>query len=48
LLLAYQVLSRLDVMTKEALDAWYQYYRTGEAGYFYALMNHVGQSRGAV
>ncbi len=39
LLMAYQVMLRLDVISKDALDAWYQYYLTGEAGHFYSLMD---------
>ncbi|WP_018759229.1 DJ-1/PfpI family protein [Paenibacillus terrigena] len=37
--LARQVMERLDVMSKEALSAWYEYYRTGDANHFYALMD---------
>ena len=32
---------RLDLMSGEALEAWYHYYSTGEAAYFYALMGAV-------
>jgi len=41
LLLAREVMRRLDVMSGEALEAWYHYYSTGEAAYFYALMGAV-------
>jgi len=39
--LARQVMRRLDVMSEDALEAWYNYYSTGEAGHFYALMEAV-------
>jgi len=41
LLLAREVMRRLDVMSGEALEAWYNYYSTGEAAYFYALIEAV-------
>jgi len=41
LLLARQVMRRLDVMSGEALEAWYNYYSTGEAAYFYPLTGAV-------
>jgi len=41
LLLAREVMRRLDVMSGEALEAWYNYYSTGEAAYFYALTGAV-------
>jgi len=41
LLLAREVMRRLDVMSGEALEAWYHYYSTGEAAYFYALTGAV-------
>jgi Putative intracellular protease/amidase len=41
LLLARQVMKRLDVMSDDALEAWYNYYSTGEAAHFYALTGAV-------
>jgi len=38
LLFARYILDRLDVFSKEALEAWYNYFDTGEARYFFALM----------
>lgn len=38
LLFARYILDRLDVFSGEALDAWYNYFETGDAKYFFALM----------
>lgn len=41
LLLAREVMRRLDVWSGEALEAWYNCCSSGEAAYFYALMEAV-------
>lgn len=38
LLWAKQIIERLDVFQHNTLDAWYEYFNTGEAQYFFALM----------
>ena len=38
LLWAKQIIQCLNVFEEETLEAWYSYYSTGEAKYFYALM----------
>ena len=38
LLFARHILARLDVFSEDTLTAWYHYFDTGEAQYFYALM----------
>lgn len=38
LLFARYILDALDVFSDEALEAWYNYFDTGEAKYFFALM----------
>lgn len=38
LLWAKQLLARLDVFRPDTLEAWYAYFRTGEAQHFFALM----------
>lgn len=44
LLWAKQIIERLGVMEADALAAWYDYFRTGEAEYFYALMAALPQN----
>lgn len=44
LLFARYILENLDVMSPEALEAWYNYFDTGEAKYFFALMNTLPKS----
>lgn len=39
LLFARYILDRLQVFSDEALEAWYKYFDTGEAKYFFALMD---------
>lgn len=41
LLWTKQILSRMNVFEEAALSAWYDYFRTGEAQYFYQLMQAV-------
>jgi putative intracellular protease/amidase len=36
---ARYILQRLEVFSDEALEAWYNYFNTGEARYFFALMS---------
>lgn len=36
---ARYILQRLEVFSEEALEAWYSYFDTGEAKYFFALMS---------
>jgi hypothetical protein len=38
---ARYILQRLEVFSDEALEAWYNYFNTGEAKYFFALMSVV-------
>jgi putative intracellular protease/amidase len=44
LLFARYILKRLDVFSDEALEAWYNYFETGEARYFFALMKALPQA----
>lgn len=39
--LAKQLIDRLGVFEANTLEAWYEYYRTGEPRYFYALMQSL-------
>lgn len=41
LLWAKQIIEQLDVFESNTLDAWYNYFNTGEAEYFYALMQSL-------
>ena len=41
LLFAKQILKNMDVMSDEALNAWYEYFKTGDAGAFFRLMSAV-------
>ena len=41
LLFARYILDRLNVFSDEALEAWYNYFDTGEAKYFFALMESL-------
>ena len=43
LLWTKQILERMNVFEKDALDAWYNYFRTGEPQYFFKLMQEVNQ-----
>lgn len=43
LLWAKQIIARMGVFGERALEAWYEYFRTGEAGYFFQLMQEAGQ-----
>ncbi|HSE61950.1 MAG TPA: DJ-1/PfpI family protein [Candidatus Saccharimonadales bacterium] len=43
LLFARYILDRLAVFSPEALEAWYNYFNTGEAKYFFALMKALPQ-----
>lgn len=36
-----QIIAYLDVYREDTLEAWYQYFSTGEAGYFYAMMQSL-------
>ncbi|MTW87401.1 hypothetical protein F3157_17350 [Virgibacillus dakarensis] len=38
LLFARNILAKLDVFSQDTLDAWYNYFNTGNAKYFYNLM----------
>lgn len=38
LLWAKEIISYLDVFASDTLEAWYEYFRTGEAKHFFALM----------
>jgi putative intracellular protease/amidase len=41
---ARYILERLDVFSDEALEAWYNYFDTGEAKHFFALMSALPES----
>src|SRR5262245_25150639 len=41
---AYYILQRLEVFSDAALEAWYNYFNTGEATYFFALMATLPQN----
>lgn len=45
LMWAKQIIERLDVFETEALNAWYDFFRTGEAQHFFRLMQAVEGSR---
>jgi putative intracellular protease/amidase len=36
---AHYILQRLEVFSDEALEAWYNYFNTGQARYFFSLMS---------
>lgn len=38
LLWAKQIIAHLEVFQSDTLEAWYEYFRTGEPEYFFALM----------
>lgn len=38
ILLAREVIALLDVFKKETLEAWYNYFTTGDNKYFYTMM----------
>lgn len=38
---SYQVLARLDVFAPATLEAWYQLYKTGDAKYYFELMDSL-------
>lgn len=40
---ARQVLARLDVMSPEALESWYQLYKTSDPKHYFALVNAIPQ-----
>lgn len=40
---SYEVLKVLDVFEASTLEAWYQLYKTGEAKYFFAIMESIGR-----
>ncbi|HLO15501.1 MAG TPA: type 1 glutamine amidotransferase family protein [Anaerolineales bacterium] len=41
---ARYILQRLEVFSDEALEAWYNYFNTGEVNYFFALMSALPKS----
>ena len=43
LLWTKQIIARLGVFGADALEAWYEYFRTGEAQYFFRLMQEIGK-----
>ena len=42
---AKKIIERLGVFSPETLDAWYSYYSTGKAEYFFALMQSLPSAR---
>ena len=45
LLWAKQIIEQLDVFQKNTLEAWYAYFNTGKAQYFFSLMQTLPESR---
>lgn len=45
LLWAKQIIERLEVFQPDTLDAWYTYFSTGEAKYFFSLMQTLPASK---
>lgn len=43
LLWTKQIIERMNLFEKDALDAWYDFFCTGDAQYFFKLMQAVGQ-----
>lgn len=41
LLWTKQILARMNVFGEDALEAWYEYFNTGEAQYFFKLMQEI-------
>ena len=37
------IIERLNVFSEKALEAWYNYFKTGKAEYFFALMQQAGR-----
>jgi len=46
LLWAKQIIAQLGVFREDTLEAWYEYFRTGEAGHFFALMQTLQAGSG--
>ncbi|HNW87945.1 MAG TPA: type 1 glutamine amidotransferase family protein [Candidatus Limiplasma sp.] len=46
LLWARQIMEQLDVFQPDTLEAWYEYFRTGEPKYFFALMQTLPPEQG--
>ena len=45
LLWAKQIIAHLGVFREDTLEAWYEYFRTGEAGHFFVLMQTMQGGR---
>lgn len=45
LLWAKQIIEQLNVFQRNTLDAWYAYFSTGEAQYFFALMQTLSENK---
>ena len=45
LLWAKQIIERLGVFREDTLASWYDFFRTGEAQHFFALMNSLPASK---
>jgi len=45
LLLAREVIARLDLFAEDTLEAWYNYFNTGDPKYFYAMMASLQESK---
>ena len=43
LLWTKQIIKRMEVFGEDALEAWYEFFNTGEAQYFFKLMQAVGK-----
>ena len=46
LLWAKQIIQRLGVFQENTLASWYDFFRTGEAQHFFALLNSLPASTG--
>ena len=47
LLWAKLIIERLNVFSDKALESWYNYFKTGKAEYFFALMQQAGKQKTA-
>lgn len=43
LLWTKQIIARMNVFGADALEAWYEYFHTGESQYFFKLMQEIGK-----
>jgi putative intracellular protease/amidase len=48
LLLAREVIALLDLFKNETLEAWYNYFNTGDSKYFYTMMETLQESHSSI